>query len=84
LLNPRWVALALVAMKQNVGLADRIFRALGGLAMLSCSVMAPLPLIVRAGVLGVLGGYLLLTALASRCGGYALLGKSTCAVEVRR
>jgi len=71
-------------MKLNIGTPDRIVRALVGLAMLSCSVMAPLPLVIRVGVLGLIGGYVLFTALAGTCFGYALLGKSTCPLEARR
>jgi hypothetical protein len=71
-------------MKLNIGTPDRIVRALVGLAVLSCSVMAPLPLVIRASVFGVLGGYVLLTALVGSCVGYTLLGKSTCPLEARR
>ncbi len=71
-------------MKKNVGHRDRLFRALGGAAMLSCSVMAPLPLALRVGVFGSLGAYLLLTALLGSCLGYALMGRSTCPLETGR
>jgi len=71
-------------MKHNVGTPDRIVRALAGLAMLACSVMAPLPLLMRVGALGVTGGYLLLSALIGSCLGYRLIGRSTCAIEARR
>ncbi len=70
-------------MKRNVGSLDRWFRGLGALAMLTCAVMAPLPLLVRIGALGVSGGYLLFTALAGTCFGYRLMGRSTCPLEQR-
>ena len=71
-------------MKHNVGTSDRVARAVAGLAMLACSVMAPLPLVVRGGLLGALGGYLLLSALVGSCLGYSLIGKSTCPLEAPR
>lgn len=77
-LNPRSRELASLCMKRNVGTVDRIVRALAGLALLGCSAIAPLPWILRAGAIGVPGCYLLLTAIAGSCAGYALLGKSTC------
>ena len=80
-MNPSGCELACSGMKRNVGNWDRIVRALAGLAMLACAVMAPLPLVVRACGFGVVGGYLLCTALAGLCAGYALMGKSTCPRE---
>jgi hypothetical protein len=65
-------------MKKNVGLSDRLARVLGGASLLTCSVLAPLPLPVRAAVFGTMGVYFLITALVGSCAGYALLGKSTC------
>lgn len=71
-------------MKRNVGSIDRFARALGGLAMLTCCATAPLPLAVRLAAFGAMGGYLLLTAIAGSCLGYSLLGRSSCASQVRR
>jgi hypothetical protein len=71
-------------MKRNVGNWDRIFRGLGALGMLTCSVMAPLPLAVRVGAFGASGVYLLFTALAGTCLGYRLMGRSTCPTELAR
>lgn len=71
-------------MKRNVGNGDRLFRMVGGLAMVACAVMAPVPLAVRLAVFGVMGGYLLLSALKGTCLGYRLMGKSTCPIEPRR
>ena len=68
-------------MKLNVGNSDRLLRALGAVAMLTCAVVAPFPLLVRIAVHGVPGVYLLLTALFGRCLGYSLLGKSSCPLE---
>jgi hypothetical protein len=71
-------------MKRNVGDGERVLRGAGGLAMATCAVMAPLPLLVRLAVFGAAGGYLLFSALAGTCFGYALMGKSTCRLEPRR
>ncbi len=56
-------------------------RALSGVAMLVCSVFAPLPLAVRVLALGIGGSYMLGTALAGSCLGYKLMGFSTCPIE---
>lgn len=71
-------------MKRNVGNLDRLFRGLGGSAMLTCAVMAPLPVLFRVGLFGAMGGYLALTALAGSCLGYKLMGRSTCPLEAGR
>ena len=67
-------------MKKNVGTKDRVFRALAGLMMLVCSLMAPLPLAVRVAGFGMMGAYLLFTAAAGTCLGYRLMGKSSCPI----
>ena len=54
------------------------------LAMLSCSVMAPLPYAVRVPAFGLMGVYMLFTALAGTCLGYRLMGRSTCPLESPR
>ena len=71
-------------MKRNVGSGERVLRGAGGLAMLTCTVVAPLSLAARLGVFGVTGAYLLVSAFAGTCLGYTLLGKSTCSTESRR
>ena len=71
-------------MKRNVGNLDRTFRGLGALGMLTCSVMAPLPLVLRLATFGAGGSYLLFTALAGTCLGYRLMGRSTCPIEQLR
>lgn len=71
-------------MKRNLGNGDRLLRVVGGLALITCAVMAPLPLAVRLAVFAVTGGYLLLSALAGTCLGYALMGRSTCPIEPHR
>lgn len=48
-------------MKNNVGTMDRVFRALGAMAMITCAVMAPLSLNVRFATFGLLGAYLVFT-----------------------
>ena len=65
-------------MRKNVGTGDRVARAMGGVVLLTCSLMAPLPLLVRVASFGSMGMYLLFTALAGSCVGYRLMGKSTC------
>lgn len=71
-------------MKRNVGNTERLFRGVGGLALATCAVMAPLPLVVRVATFGVLGAYMLFTALAGSCLGYTLMGRSTCPIEPGR
>ena len=68
-------------MKRNLGGLDRLFRILGACALLTCAVLAPLPLPVRIAAFGSLGAYLMFTALAGTCLGYTLMGKSTCPVD---
>ena len=70
-------------MKQNLGTSDRLARIAAALGLLTCAFLAPLPALVRGGVFGVMGGYLLLTALAGTCLGYTLMGKSTCPTRPR-
>jgi hypothetical protein len=65
-------------MKKNVGSLDRLMRVVAGLAMLAGAAFAPLPLAVRLAGLGMMGAYLLFTAVAGTCAGYHLMGKSTC------
>jgi hypothetical protein len=68
-------------MKQNTATWDRALRALAGVAVLICSVFAPLPLLVRAGALGATGAYLLLSAAFGSCLGYKMMGISTCRID---
>jgi hypothetical protein len=71
-------------MKRNVGRWDRILRGAVGVGMLSCAVMAPLPLLVRVLALGACGVYLLFSASAGTCIGYRLIGRSTCPAGLAR
>ena len=64
-------------MKHNVGSLDRILRLLLGIAMLVSIVVVHLSLPI-ASVIGVTGGYILLTGLAGSCLGYRMMGRSTC------
>lgn len=68
-------------MKRNIGNAERVVRAVVGIALMGCAFLAPLPLLVRLPGFGGLGAYLLLTALAGTCMGYQLMGRSTCAAR---
>jgi hypothetical protein len=65
-------------MKRNLGGVDRVFRALGAAALLTCGVLAPLPLGVRMLAFGTPGVYLLISALTGMCLGYRWMSKSTC------
>jgi hypothetical protein len=67
-------------MKQNTASWDRILRAVAGIAMLTCSVFAPLPFLVRVLALGAGGVYMLASALVGSCLGYRMMGISTCPV----
>lgn len=71
-------------MQRNVGTIDRWLRAVAALVMLVLAVVAPLPLMLRLPVFGMMGGYLLWTALAGSCLGYLLMGRSTCPSHPRR
>jgi hypothetical protein len=71
-------------MKRNVGNAERLFRALGAVMLGTCMVMAPLPLVLRVATFGVLGAYMLFTAVAGSCLGYTLMGRSSCPIEPGR
>jgi hypothetical protein len=68
-------------MKRNVGTGERWLRALAGTAMLLGSLLAPWSLLVRVAGLGMMGVYLLFTALAGTCLGYRLIGRSSCPIE---
>jgi len=70
-------------MTHNVGARDRWMRVLAALALLTCTMMAPLPLAARLLGFGLPGAYLALSALAGSCIGYTLMGKSTCARPAR-
>ncbi len=65
-------------MKHNVGTADRLLRLVVAVAMLVSAVVAPVSLAVRVGLLGGMGAYMLITALAGTCLGYRMMGRSTC------
>ena len=71
-------------MQRNLGNLDRALRSNAVVALVTCSVVAPLPLLVRVPVFGLMAAYLLYTALAGSCLGYALIGKSTCSVPARQ
>jgi hypothetical protein len=68
-------------VNRNVGIKDRVARALGALALGVCAFLAPLPLELRVPAFGLLAVYLLFTALAGTCLGYRLMGRSTCPVN---
>lgn len=65
-------------MKRNVGNWDRIFRAAAGAGMILAAFLVPLPLVARVLAFGMMGAYLLMTAVAGTCLGYRMMGKSTC------
>jgi hypothetical protein len=43
-------------MNRNVGSFDRLLRALGAIALFTCSAPAPLPLLIRLATFGVIPG----------------------------
>jgi hypothetical protein len=65
-------------MNRNVANWDRILRAIAGAAMIAGSFMMPWPLVVRVLVLGMMGAYLVMTAVAGTCLGYKMMGMTTC------
>ena len=67
---------------KNVGTGDRVFRLLGGLALVAAAALLPVPL-WAAGALGVSGVMSAATGVASRCSIYYLMGHSTCPVAAR-
>jgi len=71
-------------MKKNLGNADRALRAAAVVALVTCSVALPLPLLIRVSAFGSMAAYLLFTVLAGTCLGYKLIGKSTCPTPVQR
>ena len=70
-------------MTKNLGSADRTLRVVGAIGAGLGAAFAPLPLVVRLGVLGATAVYLMLSALVGSCLGYRLMGKSTCATGQR-
>ncbi len=64
-------------MKKNLGNLDRVMRTLGASAMLAGAALAPWAMELRLG-LAASAVYLLFTASAGRCFGYAMMGRSTC------
>jgi hypothetical protein len=70
-------------MEKNLGKGDRAARALAVIALTTCSIFAPLPLLVRVSGFGLMAAYLLYTALSGTCLGYTLIGRSTCPAERR-
>jgi len=58
-----------------------VSRAVAGVGMIACSVLAPLPAMVRVLALGLGGAYMLATALFGACLGYKIVGISTCPVD---
>ena len=71
-------------MHRNVGTIDRWLRAVGALVMLALALLAPLQLALRLPIFGMMGAYLMWTALAGSCLGYRLMGRSTCPSDARR
>lgn len=69
-------------MKKNLGGIDRALRGAAGMAMMVGAFLAPLTWDGRLG-LGMVGGYVLSTALAGACVGYRVLGMSTCRLGTR-
>ena len=71
-------------MTRNLGSWDRALRVVGSLALLTCSLFAPLSAPVRVAALALPGFLLLGTALLGSCPGYKLLGRSSCGLPPAR
>jgi hypothetical protein len=71
-------------MKKNVSSRERALRVVAGGGMLACSVLAPLPMLLRALAFGAGGLYMIGTALAGTCLGYKMMGISTCSVDPKK
>ena len=67
-------------MTKNVGNRDRLVRLVASIPLVTCAVMAPLPLAARLLAFAVPAAYFLVTAAAGRCVGYCVMGRSTCGV----
>lgn len=70
-------------MKHNTGNWDRILRAVAGVAMIICGILAPLPFVVRVLALGAGGAYMIGSALVGSCLGYKMMGISTCPIDAK-
>ncbi|MFT3706414.1 MAG: DUF2892 domain-containing protein [Archangium sp.] len=65
-------------MTRNVGVLDRVMRAVVAVGSFGGALFAPWPLPIRIGVFGATGAYLLFSSVAGTCLGYRLMGRSTC------
>ena len=70
-------------MRKNLGTVDRMLRLVAAVPLAACALLAPLIAPVRLIAFGVPAGYMLMTALAGTCVGYALMGRSTCPVAAK-
>ena len=70
-------------MNKNLGRVDRILRLVAAVPLTACAFLAPLVAPIRLVAFGLPAGYMLLTALAGTCVGYALIGRSTCPVAAK-
>ena len=70
-------------MQNNLATWDRIFRVLAALLLEAGAVWSPLPEStgLRVAGFGLMGAYMLYTALAGTCLGYRLIGFSTCPLK---
>ena len=67
-------------MTKNLGTTDRILRVVAAAPLTACAFLAPLDAPIRLVAFGGPAAYMLFTALAGTCLGYALMGRSTCPV----
>ena len=67
-------------MTRNVGMKERVLRAVGAAGFLVCALVAPLPWALRMLAFASLGVYMMGTALTGTCLGYKWMGRSTCAL----
>jgi hypothetical protein len=64
-------------MKTNVGMADKIFRIIVGIALIIISLVVAMSTALKI-ILLVVGIILIITALTGFCGLYTILGVNTC------
>lgn len=75
-----------MAMKANVGGADRMLRLVAGVALLAVALLPALQFAgtgVGAWVAGIVGAILLVTGLTRQCPAYRVLGVNTCPARQR-
>lgn len=76
-----------MALKANVGGADRMLRLIAGAALLAIALVPGLQLFgggAGAWIAGIVGAVMVVTGLTRRCPAYGVLGVSTCPARQSR